>query len=119
MVEIREIVGVEQLHSFYNENPEQVHIVLYDNFDNTLMGNVYENFKNLSENHIDGSLLGIANMGKAENAPLIDERRLMFFPFIEFTMNNLSYYRHLGDMEEYDFYTIIDEIKDGIYEGGE
>ncbi len=116
MVEIRQIVGVEQLRSFYNESPEKVHIVLYDNDKDHAPNCIAENLENLSESKIYGALIAVADMNNPENEPLKDEREFYFFPSIEFVKDGKSYARILGHMSEYDFYEVLEDIEDGYYQ---
>ena len=46
MVEIREIVGVDELNSFLNDTPEVIHVVLFDNDREHAPNCVMENLEN-------------------------------------------------------------------------
>lgn len=115
MIEIREIIGVEGLHAFYNDTPEVLHIVLYDEDTEHSENCIYENLENLSESKLNGALVAVADMTKPENEPLKDEREFYSFPSVEYTKDNKSYFRHLGHMSEYEFYEAIEDVEDGYY----
>ena len=115
MVEIREIVGVEDLHNFLNDTPEEIHIVLFDNDQEHAPNCIMENLENLSREKIGNTLVAVADMNKPENEPLKNERDFYLFPSVEFLKDNKSYVRHLGHLNEFGFYEIIDGINENYY----
>ena len=115
MVEIREIVGVDELNSFLNDTPEVIHVVLFDNDKEHAPNCVMENLENLSKDKVGDAMFALADMNKAENEPLKDAREFYIFPSIEFFKNKKSYCRFLGHMSEYDFYEVFDGFEDNYY----
>ena len=115
MVEIKEIVGVDDLYNFLNDTPEEIHVVLFDNDQEHAPNCIMENLENLSTEKVGNALFAIADMNKTENEPLKTEREFYIFPSVEFFKNNKSYVRHLGHLNEFGFYEIIDEINEGYY----
>ena len=115
MVEIREIIGVEDLHNFLNDTPEEIHIVLFDNDQEHAPNCIMENLENLSREKIGNTLVAVAEMNKPENEPLKNERDFYLFPSVEFLKDNKSNVRHLGHLNEFGFYEIIDGINENYY----
>lgn len=116
MIEIRQIVGVDELNSFLNDTPEVIHVILFDNDKEHAPNCIMENLENLSESKINGALIAVADMNNPENEPLKEAREFFIFPSIEFLKNGKSYARILGHMSEYDFYEVIEDIEDGYYQ---
>ena len=115
MIEIREIIGVESLHEVYNDIPEALHIVLYDEDTVQSENCIYKNLEKLSESKLNGALVAVADMTKPENEPLKDERDFHLFPSVEYTKDNKSYFRSLGHMSENEFYKAIEDVESGYY----
>lgn len=115
MVEIREIVGVDDLYNFLNDTPEEIHVVLFDNDQEHVPNCIMENLENLSREKIGNTLVAVADMNKPENEPLKNERDFYLFPSVEFLKDNKSYVRHLGHLNEFGFYEIIDGINENYY----
>lgn len=115
MIEIRQIFGLEQLHSFYNESPEKVHVVLFDDENNHEPDCIANKLENLNNSEGYDILFAIADMTNVDNEPFIQERDFYNFPSIEFTKNDKSYYRFQGNMTLDDFYDVINKIEEGYY----
>lgn len=115
MVEIREIVGVDELNSFLEDTPEVIHVVLFDNDKEHAPNCIMENLENLSKDKVGDAMFALADMNKVENEPLKDAREFYLFPSIEFFKDKKSYCRILGHMSEYDFYEIFDGFEDNYY----
>lgn len=115
MVEIREIVGVDELNSFLDDTPEVIHVVLFDNDTEHAPNCIMENLENLSREKIGNTLVAVADMNKPENELLKNERNFYLFPSVEFLKDNKSYVRHLGHLNEFGFYEIIDGINENYY----
>ena len=115
MVEIRQIFGLEQLHSFYNESPEKVHVVLFDDENNHEPDCIANKLENLNNSEDYDILFAIADMTNVDNEPFIQERDFYNFPSIEFTKNDKSYYRFQGNMTLDEFYDVINKIEEGYY----
>ena len=115
MVEIKQIVGVEDLHNFLNDTPEEIHVVLFDIDQEHGPNCIMENLENLSREKIGNTLVAVADMNKPENEPLKNERDFYLFPSVEFLKDNKSYVRHLGHLNEFGFYEIIDGINENYY----
>lgn len=115
MIEIRQIFGLEQLHSFYNESPEKVHVVLFDDENNHEPDCIANKLENLNNSEGYDILFAVADMTNVDNEPFIQERDFYNFPSIEFTKNDKSYYRFQGNMTLDDFYDVINKIEEGYY----
>ena len=115
MVEIRQIFGLEQLHSFYIESPEKVHVVLFDDENNHEPDCIANKLETLNNSEDYDVLFAIADMTNVDNEPFIQERDFYNFPSIEFTKNDKSYYRFQGNMTLDDFYDVINKIEEGCY----
>lgn len=115
MIEIREIVGVDELNSFLDDTPEIIHVVLFDNDKEHAPNCIMENLENLSKDKVGDAMFALADMNKVENEPLKDAREFYLFPSIEFFKDKKSYCRILGHMSEYDFYEIFDGFDDDYY----
>ena len=90
MVEIREIIGVDELNSFLDDTPEVIHVVLFDNDTEHAPNCIMENLENLSREKIGNTLVAVADMNKPENEPLKNERNFYLFPSVEFLKDTVK-----------------------------
>lgn len=115
MIEIRQIFGLEQLHSFYNESPEKVHVVLFDDENNHEPDCIANKLEALNNSEDYDILFAIADMTNVDNESFIQERDFYNFPSIEFTKNDKSYYRFQGNMTLDELYDVLNKIEEGYY----
>lgn len=115
MIEIRQIFGLEQLHSFYNESPDKVHVVLFDDENNHEPDCIANKLEALNNSEDYDVLFAIADMTNVDNESFIQERDFYNFPSIEFTKSGKSYYRFQGNMTLDEFYDVINKIEEGYY----